>query len=285
MTTIVLGASGFIGSHLAARIDCVAPSRADCDLRDADAVLRVLESHTAGADVVFAAGIQRQRADDLAALRDNIAIIDNVTELFRRAPPARVVFLGSVEVYGMHAGLPITERTPIRPETRYGVGKATAELLLRRWHAWSGVPLAILRMPGIYGPGDISGPGDKGRGFLGVLVRCAREGREFTLFGDGEERRDYVFVGDVVEAVTALFAAEFDELVFNLASGSSLSLAAIMDRVFSRFGRCPVKRVPRTGDICHLDFDVSALRRALPDFAPTSLGDGLRHYDTGGTGM
>jgi len=285
MTAIVLGASGFIGSHLAARIDCMAPTRAECDLRDPEAVRRVLAPHAAGADVIFAAGIQRQRADDLRALQDNIAIVDNLTELFRRTVPARVVFLGSVEVYGMHAGLPITERTPIRPETRYGVGKATAELLLRRWHASSGVPLAILRMPGIYGPGDTSGPGDKGRGFLGVLVRCACEGREFTLLGDGEERRDYVFVGDVVEAVTALLAAGFDEPVLNLATGSSLSLAAIMDRVFSQFGRCPVKRVPRTGDICHLDFDVSALSRALPGFAPTSLGDGLRHYDTGGTGM
>ena len=279
MKTVVLGASGFIGSYLRARFsNCLAPTRDECDLRDGEAVRRTLVPHCEGANVVFAAGIQRQRADDMAAFRDNLAIIDTLTEVFRETPPARLVFLGSAEVYGAPRQLPVTERTPVRPQTRYGVGKAAAELLLRRWHDHSAVPLAILRMPGIYGPGDTAGPGEGGRGFLGVLVRCARNGEEFTLLGGGEERRDYVFVDDVVDTVVALFEAEFGELTLNLATGTSLSLVEIMDVVFALYGRCPIKRVPRHGDICHLDYDVSALRRAISSVRPTPLREGVRRY-------
>ena len=281
MRYVVLGGSGFIGSSIKEMLsalpgsECISLSSDQCDLRDSLDTARVLTPLMCGAMVVYAAGIPRLRSDTLATMIDNITMIHNVVAVLRQARPRLVVFLSSVEVYGIPEKLPITEQTAINPETLYGIGKVAAELMLRRWHRDVRIPLAVLRLPGVYGPGD------RGRGLIGALVRAVREGREFKLIGEGIEQRDFIFVEDVAKAVAALAEVEFDELTLNLATGTGYTVAEIAKRVFVIYGECPLQPVPQVNRTCHLRFDVSFLRKTLPQLTMTPLTEGLERYRLG----
>jgi UDP-glucose 4-epimerase len=200
---------------------------------------------------------------------DNISIVDNLVETFRKAPPSKMVFLSSVEVYGLAKQLPITERTPFEPETLYGIGKAASELVLKRWQRKSQGSLALLRLPGIYGPGDTSG------GLIFHIVNSITEGRPFSLNGDGSDLRDYVFVEDVARIVAALGEEEFSELTLNLATGNSLSLVNILETAQQVFGPCEVQRGKRTQEAQDISFDTSELRKVLPNITMKTLREGF----------
>ena len=110
---VILGGTGFIGTAIARRMSlepgssCVSLSSALCDLSIYEQCHETLPSLVDDATVVFAAGIPRMRSNTLTAMQDNLVMIHNLTEVFRENPPRRVVFLSSVELYGLPARLPI----------------------------------------------------------------------------------------------------------------------------------------------------------------------------------
>jgi UDP-glucose 4-epimerase len=279
MKYIIFGGSGFIGSNIVELIqrqsgaECFAPGSQQCDLCDPVKTNKILSPILKDAVVIYAAGIPRLRANGFDALTDNIAMIYNLIEQFQQTPPKQVIFLSTVEVYGIPVELSITEATPLVPETLYGVGKVTAELLLQRWHRQSNIPLAILRLPGIYGPGD------KGRGFVGALIQTIKNNGEFNLIGGGKELRDFVFVKDVARAVLQLSRSDFSQLTLNLATGTSIPVFDIMQKIFARFGPCTLNEKPQTQRICHLKFDTTALRVQLPELKMTVIEEGLKYYE------
>ncbi|MDA1018146.1 MAG: NAD-dependent epimerase/dehydratase family protein [Planctomycetota bacterium] len=278
---VVLGGQGFIGSavveYLQSRsdLDCTPVSSSNCDLLQLDRCIETLSPIVRGAVVVFAAGIPRLRGDTVDAMLDNQRMVHNLIDVFRIAVPQKVVFLSSVEVYGPSATRPITEETPLRPMRRYAIGKVAAEMGLQAWQRESGCPLAILRLPGIFGPNDA------GRGLIGMLVKAIRAQTEFRLIGDGSALRDFVWVQDVARLIGELIGTKFDELILNLATGQSESVSAIMQRLFARFGECRVVHAPTAERDCDLVFDTSRLQKAVPGFKPTPLGEGLAAYETG----
>jgi len=278
MKYLVLGGSGFIGSSIRKQLsmeqnaNCLSMSSALCDLRDPSKTMEVLAPVTSGAVVVYAAGIPRARSDTFEMMIDNITMVRNVVDVFQQAPPRLVIFISTVEIYGVPDQLPITEHTTLRPVSFYGVGKVAAELMLGSWQRNTGIPLAILRLPGVYGPGD------QGRGFIGALMRSINDGREFNLFGDGNAQRDYVFVEDVAKVVACLKELRFDQLTINLATGTCYSLLEIIDQAFVTHGPCPLKAVPDTNQPYDLCFDNSLLRKSLPHLVMTSLSEGLERY-------
>lgn len=274
---VVIGGAGFIGSAIARGCfrgggPCTALGSGDCDLTDPEACVERLPHLLDGNTVVYAAGIPRARADTLDALQTNLAMVHNLVAAMRMVRPSKMVFLGSVEVYGIPRELPVDEQTDIRPRTLYAVGKVAAELMLRRWHDDTGTPLAVLRLPGVYGPGD------RGRSLVGRLVQCARAGQPFPLVGDGSCRRDYVWVDDMARVVTALMETDFTELTLNVATGCSLSIRDVIDRVGEIYGSVPLNGVPERGPDGHLTFNVSRRRAVLSGVELTGLEEGLKSY-------
>lgn len=271
--SIVVGAGGFIGREIIRTLgDRAVPFRStDIDLRDGAAVGQILGPTLGGSAFIYSAGIHRQRSDDLTTLLDNQRMVENVIEAMTTSPPLAVVFLSSVEVYGAPETLPVTEQTPLMPTYRYAVGKVACELLFARYCRQARIPLAIVRLPGVYGAGD------NGVSIIGRLIDAASDGRPFTLMGDGSTRRDYIHVSDVAQAVVRLANDRIDGTM-NLATGDDRSLSDLIDIVSSRVGPCRITHAAAQPGDFDLSFDVRTMNRMLPEFSPMSIEDGIRTY-------
>lgn len=275
---IVIGGTGFIGSAIVRT--CYPDAQVaswgsrDCNLLDAASCKEKL--HAAGTEsiLVYAAGIPRLKSDGLDALLANLTMIENLLTAAEQCRPKKLILLSSADVYGLPRALPITESTALRPTTRYGVGKAAVEMLVRAWHDRSRVPTAIVRLPGVYGPGD------RGLGLPGALYQSITRQSEFRLTGNPATRRDYVFVDDVGSTVRELAAADFEEFTLNLATGDNLTLTEIVERMFQLHGTCPLRAEPASGTASDLSFDIRRLRETLPLLRMTPMTVGFAKYGT-----
>lgn len=277
---VVLGHSGFIGSAVLAAVRARHPdiavhglSLGSVDLADpasAEPLRGMLDADTA---VIMCAAIKRQLGDSPEIYLKNTQIITTFARLTAENPVARIVYFSSAAVYGEDIeNLAITEETPLNPRTYYGLGKMTAEWILSR--VASGPPatsLVILRPATVYGPGDMAtayGPS----GFLDA----AAHGRPIVLWGDGEELREFVFVGDVVEAALALTFSDATG-VCNIVSGRSYTFRDALHAVERAVGRLPeISTRPRSKPKVDNRFDNAKLRVLAPKLSFTDLDAGIR---------
>jgi nucleoside-diphosphate-sugar epimerase len=222
---LVTGATGFLGRAIARRLRlCGAPLRttgrsdhapiADvahsaCDLTQRDQLARLFDGVST---VVHAAGLahrfgRRACADD-EYRRTNVEATRHVAEAAARAGARHLVLIGSVAVYGPGEGLR-DEASPSRPDTPYGASKLAAEHAAEEVARRTGLRLAILRLPTLYGPSD---PGQVLR-----LVRLLARGR-FVWIGRGENRKTLLHVDDAAGAVEAVVLREVEPGTYNVAA-------------------------------------------------------------------
>jgi UDP-glucose 4-epimerase len=181
-----------------------------------------------------------------------------------------VINISSDAVYGDEP-VPLTEASPAAPGTLHGVMHLARELMFR---AEVRAPLAILRPSLLYGAKDPHNGYGPNR-----FRRLAREGKEIVLFGEGEERRDHVFIDDVVElAARVLYRRSTG--VLNIATGEVHSFMDIAKKIVAMGnGKTKIKTTARSGPMPHngyRPFDPADCREAFPDFRFTSLDAGLR---------
>jgi UDP-glucose 4-epimerase len=277
---VILGDTGYIGSRLAsafrakyAGLPVVGHSAPALDLtrEESSAVLGdLLDPECA---VVVCAAIKKQLGDNPEVFAKNMSITLNVCRALASRPVKRVVFFSSAAVYGEDVQHDtITESTPVEPTSFYGIGKYAAErLFLRMAGQQPGTSLLILRPALVYGqnePAYYYGPS----GFL----RKALGQSPITLWGDGQELREFLFVDDVVELTTRLIFG--DEIgVLNVVSGTSYTYAQALESISELTGREPlVASRARTKDKVDHRFDASRLRQACPGFTFTTMDEGLR---------
>ena len=273
---VVTGGLGFIGSNLAIRlvelgaevtiIDLPAPECAG-DLSNVASILsavRLLREDLANpgdwaacisdAHVVFhlagqvshSASMQRP-VDDL---RQNCGALLNVLEEARQSTPApKIVFTSTRQVYGRAESLPIQETHPVRPPDINGIHKVAAEEYLRIYRQFHHVPSTTLQLTNTYGPRiDLRNPG---RGVLNVFIARALRGESLEIFGDGQQRRDILYVDDVVEAL--LLAAELDDPgPFLLGEARPTSLREFLD-VLAEILPIEVRYRPFPADLQSID--------------------------------
>jgi predicted glycosyltransferase/nucleoside-diphosphate-sugar epimerase len=257
---VVTGAAGFIGSHLVEallelghevvgidaftssypaalkRSNIAAASAHPCfDLLPADLNELDLMEVLRPDDVIFHLGGQPGvRAswgkDFVDYTRANIDATQRVLEAARARQAARIVFASSSSVYG-DAPLPMREDGPLHPVSPYGVTKLTAELLgLVYWKAF-GLPVVPLRFFSVYGPRQR--PDMAFNRFIDAIA----QGKPIAVFGDGSQRRDFTYVGDVVAALLAAAARGRPGEPINVGGGSTVTLAqsiAIIERWMGR---------------------------------------------------
>jgi UDP-glucose 4-epimerase len=212
----------------------------------------------------------------------NIDGLLNVLENARRHH-SRVVFISSGGVvYGEPTNRPTPETSPKVPESPYGVSKLTGEHYLFYYARIHGLEYVALRYSNVYGPRqDPHGEA----GVVAIFGQRVLAGRALTVFGDGEQTRDYVYVGDVVAA--NLLAARLpvgeagtvlDQRAYNVGTGVETSVNELAEAIMAARGRqVDVERAPaRPGELMHSSLDASKLRAA--GWAPrTSLDQGLRN--------
>jgi UDP-glucose 4-epimerase len=268
---VVIGAGGFVGSAITAQltadgVSVLALTRKELDLLAGDAPAKVKDLLRPGDSVVMVSAIAP--AKTVPVLMQNLKMAEAVCVALSEAETAHLVYVSSDAVYADDAN-PVAERSYVAPSTIHGMMHAARELMLK---STAHVPTAMLRPTLIYGAADPHNGYGPNR-----FRRQAAKGGPIVIFGEGEERRDHVFIGDVAQlASLVLFHRSAGAL--NVATGVSTSFNDIAHMVAKQFPGTAIKNEPRQGPrphLLHRHFDITECLKAFPTFHYTQLEKGL----------
>lgn len=298
---LVTGGAGFIGSHLTAAL-----LERGHRVRVLDNLSSGRRENLAGLDVTFIEGDVADWETTRAAVegcslvfheaalvsvprsiqepelnhRANVQGAFNVFEAARQAGVKRVVYASSAALYGNRPGLPKRESDPPDPITPYAAAKLMNEIYAAAYTAAYGLELVGLRYMNVFGPRQ--DPSSPYSGVLSIFCRAALKGATCTIYGDGDQTRDFVYVADVAQANLRAAEVPFERCgagaVFNVGRGQQTSLNQILAILGELLGRSipTVYQDERPGDIKHSVADVGRAQAVL-GFAPAvAIKDGLR---------
>ena len=299
MRVLITGGAGFIGSHMCELclrqghslrvIDNLStgkrenlPQHARVEFIEGDiGEVGTVNAAMAGVDAVVhlaaVASVQASIDDPIATHRTNFDGTLNLLEAARVNRVQRFVYASSAAVYGDTERLPVGEDTPLNPLSPYAADKLAGEHYLRYYHRKHGLAGTAFRFFNIYGPRQ--DPSSPYSGVISIFVERLRQQQGVTLFGDGRQTRDFVYVGDLVGILyAALLRPELAGAVLNVGTGKQQSLLDLLSYLEAMSGR----KIPRThaparvGDIVHSRADVTRLRAAMGEVPQTPLADGLK---------
>jgi UDP-glucose 4-epimerase len=263
MKILVTGGAGFIGSHLTRRLLAdghevhVADNESNGKREAVPAGAKYLRADVTRPEEiepVFAAGLDavchlagqvsiiRAYDNPVGDLRTNTEGTVNIVQLCVRHRVTRLLYASSMTAYGDCKVVPTPESEPCQPDSYYGITKFAAE---RYVHATAIRPdldfdfgVTSLRMFSVYGPGQaLDNPY---QGVLGIFIGKLIRGEPITIFGDGEQTRDFVFIGDIVDGwINALTNKNAVGGIFNLGSGRSTSINDLAAHAAAAFGHKP----------------------------------------------
>jgi len=270
--TVVIGAGGFVGGAIAKRVaelggEVMALSRAQVDLLAPDAAPHLASLLRAGDAVVAAAA--KAPCKEMSMMVDNMIMTKAMIEGVGKVAVSHIVNISSDAVYADEP-LPLKESSPTAPSSMHGAMHLAREIAFA---AEVKAPAAMLRPTLIYGPADPHNGYGPNR-----FRRLAQANEEIALFGEGEERRDHVFIGDVGEIALRVLMHR-SHGILNIATGTVHSFRSIAEQVVAIApNKVKISGRPRPGPMPHKGFrpfDPSAARTAFPDFAFTPLELGL----------
>ena len=285
---LITGGAGFIGSNLAKRlcslganvtiVDSLIPeyggnlqnlaSISDSvnlnisDVRDPYSMQQLVK----GQDYLFNLAGQTSHMDSMHNPRNDLSINAeaqlSILEACREVnPKIRIVFASTRQLYGKPKYLPVDEKHPIEPVDVNGINKWAGEWYHILYQRVYGIPCTVLRLTNTYGPG--MRVKDARQTFVGIWIKSIIEGVPFKIFGDGEQKRDFNYVDDVVDAL--VLAATRDEAIgkiYNLGSKEVVSLNQLAELVVS---------AAKTGQFDKIPFPAD--RKAI------DIGDYFSNYD------
>jgi UDP-glucose 4-epimerase len=271
---VVLGSRGFVGGALLDALKSRAREsrgvpRHEIDLTDpasADRLQAMLEPDDS---IVVAAALTPDRGRDVATLMQNLRMAECLVRVLSDKPCAHLVYLSSDAVYDGQESL-ISEHVAASPSDLYSLMHVARERMLGHAAQAKGIPFCVLRPVAIFGAADTHSSYGPNR-----FMRSALRERRIQVFGAGEERRDHIYIADVVAAIE-LALRHRSTGVLNLASGRSISFADLAARVRELAGNdVAIEAVPRSGKVTHRHFDTTALAKSFPQLQLTTLEDGL----------
>jgi UDP-glucose 4-epimerase len=301
MKAFVTGVAGFIGSTLAERLldsgadvvglDCftdyypraakernLAAALGHPRFRFVEAQLQTADLGTLLADrthvfhLAAQAGVRKSWGRDFDVYTvNNVGATQRLLEACVGLPLERVVYASSSSVYGDSVPMPMREDSLPQPVSPYGVTKLAAEQLCYLYYVNYEVPTVSLRYFTVYGPRQRPDMG------FHKFLRAALQGEPITVYGDGEQTRDFTFVHDAVSATIAAAARGVRGHVYNIGGGSRVSINA----VFEIIGRVSGRRLQLTidpaqkGDMRHTYADTSLARAELGFVPSVGLENGL----------
>lgn len=196
----------------------------------------------------------------------NLRGLINVLECCRRFGVKHVTFSSSAAVYGDNGNVPLRETEPPLPTSFYGLTKFASEHYLRLYHDLYGINATVLRFANVYG--ERQGAGGEG-GVVSIFCRLLAQGKGVTVFGDGRQTRDFVYAGDVAEALLRSVQLKGYNII-NVSTQQETSLNRLLDAFRKAVGRdFEVSYGPaREGDIFRSVLDNTRCRQLL-DFCPS----------------
>jgi len=294
MKAVVTGAAGFIGSHLSTGllergfdvlgVDCFTDyyprplkeanldvnrsrkgfSFVEARLQDAD-LNAILDGATHVFHLAAQAGVRKSWGTDFRIYTsNNVDASQRLLEACVNRSLHRFVYASSSSLYGDNVQIPMREDALPQPVSPYGVTKLAAEQLCHLYHVNHGVPTTALRYFTVYGPRQRPDMA------FNRFIRASLDGQAITLYGDGEQTRDFTFVADAVAATMAAGDKGVPGRAYNVGGGSRVSMNQVID-IIGRVARRPleVRREPaQKGDMRDTYADTT-LARADLGFAPS----------------
>lgn len=203
--------------------------------------------------------------DPVGSYAVNVTGTLQVLEAARRAGAERVVFAASSAAYGDGEELPKTEDMTAQPCSPYASGKIAGEHLMATWARCHGLSTVALRYFNVFGPRQADD--SPYSGVIALFARAFLRGRTPTIFGDGEQTRDFVYVEDVVRANLAALEADLPEphAVINVGTGGRVSLNELARAMTSILGVSiePEHGPERAGDVRHSQASIERAERLL----------------------
>jgi UDP-glucose 4-epimerase len=290
-SVFLLGAGGFIGSHLAHRLasegrEVIAATRRPLEFGH-PRIHNIVDSwdegnqfakwlpncsaivHAASSSTPSSSAAQPQLDGNL---RTTLAMIEALQGL----PDRRLLFLSSAGTLYGDRDAPAREDDPLRPRSYHGAGKIAAEFFIRAWTEQYAGNAVILRPSNVYGPGQ---PARSGFGIIPAALDCVLHRLPLTIF-DGSTVRDYLYIDDFLALCEAVLAQQLPDgaYVFNAAFGEGVALDTLIDRIDAITGR-PVERrreSARSVDIRSITADTTAARTTFGWSSAIPLDEGLR---------
>jgi nucleoside-diphosphate-sugar epimerase len=301
MRALVTGVAGFIGSTLAERlvrdgadvvgIDCFTdyypreikqrnlanlskqPGFRLIDARLQDVDLRqIVADRTHVFHLAAQAGVRKSWGRDFTIYTvNNIEATQVLLEACVDQPLERLVYSSSSSVYGDKVAIPMREDALPQPVSPYGVSKLAAEQLCYLYHVNYGVPTVSLRYFTVYGPRQRPDMG------FNKFFHAARLGQPITLFGDGEQTRDFTYVDDAATANVLAAARGVPGRVYNIGGGSRVSVNEVLEMIARVTGRELIisNDGAQRGDMRHTYADTTLARTDLGFVPSVGLEDGL----------
>ena len=302
MRAVVTGVAGFIGSQLAEKllaagaevtgIDCftdyysrslkesnLITCRAHPAFRLKETTVQAADWHSLldGASHVFhlaaQAGVRRSWGSDFGVYTScNIEATQVLLESCVGHHLERFVYASSSSVYGDAASIPMREDTRPQPVSPYGVTKLAAEHLCQLYWANYQIPTVSVRYFTVYGPRQRPDMA------FNRFLRAMHTEQSITLYGDGEQTRDFTFVADAVNATVAAADRGAAGAVYNIGGGSRVSMNNVLDLMAATTGRVPrISREPvQKGDMRDTYADTTLARRDLGFTPSVGLADGIK---------
>jgi UDP-glucose 4-epimerase len=299
MKALVTGGAGFIGSNLVKQLlvqgnkvvvldNLMSGYKSNLDpfpdvrfvqgdIRDDVAVADAIQ----GVEVVFhlAASVGNKRSIDYPLVDAEINVIGTlkVLEAARKAGVRKIIASSSAGIFGELKTLPIKEDHPIEPDSPYGSTKLCEEKLCLAYAKLYDIEAICLRYFNVYGPNQRF---DAYGNVIPIFVFQMLRGEMLTIFGDGEQTRDFLNVKDVVQANIKAALAQQVSGAFNLGSGTGITINKLVEVLKDATGINPrIQYGPeRPGDVRHSLADISAAQSAF-DFSPSvSLEEGTKEY-------
>ncbi|MFC1652365.1 NAD-dependent epimerase/dehydratase family protein [Planctomycetota bacterium] len=299
MKTLVTGGAGFIGSNLVKRLletgdkvtvldNLMSGYRSNLDhlsgvkfiegdVCDEKAVNDAIQ----GVEVVYhlAASVGNKRSIDLPFVDAGINVMGTITvlEAARQANVRKIVSSSSAGIFGELKTLPIGEDHPVEPDSPYGCTKLCMEKLCLSYAKLYDIEAVCLRYFNVYGPNQRF---DAYGNAIPIFAFKMQREEPITIFGDGEQTRDFVNVSDVVQANMLGAQAEGVSGAFNIGSGDRVTINRLIEMLQACVGiRAVVTHGPeRPGDVRHSLADISAAQESFGFKPSVSLETGLREY-------
>ena len=298
MRALVTGGAGFIGSHIveellkdgtSVRILDNFSSGKRTNIENFPGKLEILEGDLRNAKTVEAAvrdvdlvfhlaafvSVPLSMSDPETCFAVNVIGTVTLLEASRRAGIRKVVLSSSTAVYGDTDRFPTSEEAPLKPLSPYALSKQVNELYAHLYTRTFGLPVVALRYFNVYGPRQC--PDSDYAAAIPIFIRKLVTGEPITIYGDGKQSRDFIFVKDVVRA--NLLAAESESAgeAYNICTGQETTLLNLMEELDELSPNQPQVRfkAPRAGDIYRSVGDPERAAASIGFRATTTLAQGL----------
>jgi UDP-glucose 4-epimerase len=298
MKILITGGAGFIGSHLVEQVlaaggrvrvlDNLSTGKhanlpddphvefIEGDIRDSRTVRNAVQGVDAIVHLAAVASVQASVDDPLGTHASNFDGTLNLLDAARHAGVRRLVYASSAAIYGNTEQLPVEETFTPRPLTPYASDKLAGEHYLEFYSGRYGIDAVAFRFFNIYGPRQ--DPSSPYSGVISIIADRLARRAPMTIFGDGQQSRDFVYVGDLAKILwRAVTGPHKSFQVMNVGRGQSASLLEVL-AAFESVAGTPLERVhaePRHGDIRQSRAAVARLKSVFGEATPTALKEGL----------